>query len=221
MTDLTDQLSTALAGRYRLERELGRGEMAAVFIAEDLKYPRRVAIKVLNPELAALLGPERFLLAVALGDGDDQVPEVRGRQADALDPGERAQETGAQPRPGPAPRRPRGYAQVQSVPLIRWLVAEAYEQLGRPDSAAAYFERAIASPPEGGTDFAQVRMASSFAHRRLVLLYARMGRLEEARRHWVAFSATLTRPDPEMAPLVEEARAALASAEGMAKTARR
>jgi len=115
----------------------------------------------------------------------------------------------------------RGYAQVQSAPLIRWLVAEAYDDLGRPDSAAVYFERAIAPVPEGGTDFAQVRMASSFAHRRLAILYARMGRLEEARRHWQACSATFTRPDPEMTPLVEEARVALASAEAMAKTARR
>jgi tetratricopeptide (TPR) repeat protein len=114
-----------------------------------------------------------------------------------------------------------GYAQVQSAPLVRWLVAEAYERLDRPDSAAAYFERAIAPVPEGGTDFSQVRMASSFAHRRLVLLYARMGRLEEARRHWEIFSATFTRPDPEMKPLFEEARAALANAEGMAKSARR
>src|SRR5262249_1484661 len=72
-----------------------------------------------------------------------------------------------------------GYVSVQSAPLVRWLVAEAYERMDRPDSAAAYFERAIAVVPEGGTDFAQTRMASSFAHRRLVLLYARMGRLEE------------------------------------------
>jgi hypothetical protein len=64
-------------------------------------------------------------------------------------------------------------------------------------------------------------MAYSYAHRRLVLVYARMGRLEEARRHWEIFSATFTRPDPEMEPLVEEARAALMSAEAMAKSARR
>ena len=113
------------------------------------------------------------------------------------------------------------YTTTQSAPLLRWLVAEAYDQLGRPDSAAAYFERAIARPPEGGTDLAQVRMASSFGHRRLVHLYTRMGRQEEARRHWEIFSTTFTRPDPEMVPRVEEARAAQASAGGMAKAARR
>ena len=100
-------------------------------------------------------------------------------------------------------------------------MAEAYERLDRPDSAAAYFERAIAPPPLGCSNFPHSRMAFSFGHRRLVLLYARMGRLQEARRHWEVFSATFTRPDPEMAPLVEEARAALASAEAMAKSARR
>ena len=115
----------------------------------------------------------------------------------------------------------RGYVLMQSAPMVRWLVAEAYERLDRPDSAAAYFERAIAPPPLGGTDFTHSRMAFSYGHRRLVLLYARMGRHEEARRHWETFSRTFTRPDPEVAPLVEEARAALASAEGMARSARR
>ena len=114
-----------------------------------------------------------------------------------------------------------GYVLIQSPPIMRWLVAEAYERLDRPDSAAAYFERAIASPPVGGTNWSDSRMAFSFGHRRLVLLYARMGRLQEARRHWEIFSSTFTRPDAEMRPLVEEARAALASAEGMAKSARR
>ena len=60
MSNLADQLSAALADRYRLERELGRGGMATVFLAEDLKHHRRVAIKVLQPELTAILGPERL-----------------------------------------------------------------------------------------------------------------------------------------------------------------
>ena len=55
------QRSTTLAGRYRLERELGAGGMATVFLAEDLKHSRQVAVKVLRPELAAQLGHERFL----------------------------------------------------------------------------------------------------------------------------------------------------------------
>ena len=56
-------------------------------------------------------------------------------------------------------------------------------------------------------------IAYSFAHQRLVLLYARMGRLEDARRHWKIFSETFTNPDPEVAHLVEEAREALLNAE--------
>ena len=64
-------------------------------------------------------------------------------------------------------------------------------------------------------------IALPFAHRRLVLLYARMGRLEDARRHWQIFTATVRTPDPELEPLIAEARAALMSAEGMAKSARR
>ncbi|HET7248364.1 MAG TPA: protein kinase [Gemmatimonadales bacterium] len=54
-------MSTALADRYRLERELGQGGMATVYLAEDLKHHRQVAIKVLKPELAAVLGADRFV----------------------------------------------------------------------------------------------------------------------------------------------------------------
>jgi eukaryotic-like serine/threonine-protein kinase len=60
------QLRDALAGRYRVERELGRGGMATVYLAHDLKHDRDVALKVLRPELAATLGPERFQREIRL-----------------------------------------------------------------------------------------------------------------------------------------------------------
>ena len=60
MTEHLDRLKSALASRYRFERELGQGGMATVYLAEDLKHHRQVAIKVLRPELAATLGPDRF-----------------------------------------------------------------------------------------------------------------------------------------------------------------
>jgi eukaryotic-like serine/threonine-protein kinase len=56
-----DRLAAALADRYRIERELGQGGMATVYLAEDLKHRRRVAVKVLKPELAAVLGADRFV----------------------------------------------------------------------------------------------------------------------------------------------------------------
>jgi serine/threonine-protein kinase len=58
--DVREQLQTSLAGAYTLERELGRGGMATVYLAVDTKHHRSVAFKVLHPELAATLGPERF-----------------------------------------------------------------------------------------------------------------------------------------------------------------
>ncbi len=61
MTSNAERLSAALSDRYRIERELGAGGMATVFLAEDLKHDRKVAIKVLKPELAAVLGAERFV----------------------------------------------------------------------------------------------------------------------------------------------------------------
>ena len=61
MPDPIDRLAQALNDRYRIERELGQGGMATVYLAEDLKHHRKVAIKVLKPELAAVLGAERFV----------------------------------------------------------------------------------------------------------------------------------------------------------------
>jgi Tol biopolymer transport system component len=59
--DAMELLSSALADRYRLVRELGRGGMATVYLAQDLKHQRQVALKVLKPELAAVLGADRFV----------------------------------------------------------------------------------------------------------------------------------------------------------------
>ena len=59
--DVTSTLSASLAGKYRIEREIGAGGMAVVYLAHDLRHDRRVAVKVLRPELAAILGAERFL----------------------------------------------------------------------------------------------------------------------------------------------------------------
>ncbi len=53
MTEITSKLSTALADRYAIERQLGEGGMATVYLAEDLKHKRKVAVKVLRPDLAA------------------------------------------------------------------------------------------------------------------------------------------------------------------------
>src|SRR3982750_2704579 len=57
-------LQSALADRYRIERELGAGGMATVYLAHDIKHDRRVALKVLKPELAAVLGAERFVVEI-------------------------------------------------------------------------------------------------------------------------------------------------------------
>src|SRR5688500_3149566 len=61
-----ERLRSALSSRYRIVREIGRGGMATVYLAEDLKHDRRVAIKVLTPEVAAALGPQRFLREIQI-----------------------------------------------------------------------------------------------------------------------------------------------------------
>ena len=64
MPDPITRLNAALEGRYTIERELGEGGMATVYLADDLKHERKVALKVLKPELAALVGAERFLAEI-------------------------------------------------------------------------------------------------------------------------------------------------------------
>ncbi len=61
MTEITQQLSAALADRYKIESHVGEGGMATVYLAHDLKHDRKVALKVLRPELAAVIGADRFL----------------------------------------------------------------------------------------------------------------------------------------------------------------
>ncbi|MEO5509478.1 MAG: protein kinase [Longimicrobiales bacterium] len=61
MSDVALRLSDALADRYRIERELGQGGMATVYLAHDIRHDRQVALKVLKPELAAVLGADRFV----------------------------------------------------------------------------------------------------------------------------------------------------------------
>ena len=62
--DPVTRLNAALSGRYRIEREIGEGGMATVYLADDLKHERKVALKVLKPELAAVVGAERFLAEI-------------------------------------------------------------------------------------------------------------------------------------------------------------
>ena len=61
MTKTISGLNDSLIGRYLVEKEIGQGGMATVYLARDVRHDRKVAIKVLHPELAAVLGPERFV----------------------------------------------------------------------------------------------------------------------------------------------------------------
>ena len=76
MPDIPDRLTAVLQDRYRIERELGVGGTATVYLAHDLKHDRQVAIKVLKPEIAAELGGERFVREIRLAAGLD----VRGKR---------------------------------------------------------------------------------------------------------------------------------------------
>jgi len=93
----------------------------------------------------------------------------------------------------------------------RWLVAEAWEHVGPPDSAAAAFERVLLPPQSRG-----IVLFVPYAHQRLVMIYASMGRLDDAERHWEEFSATFTNPDPEVKHLFDEARAVIMELRAMA-----
>ncbi len=64
MSDLVNRLNAALDGRYAIEREIGEGGMATVYLAADIKHERKVALKILKPEIAAVVGAERFLAEI-------------------------------------------------------------------------------------------------------------------------------------------------------------
>ena len=97
------RLATALADRYRIERELGAGGMATVYLAHDLKHERDVAIKVLHPDLGAALGGERFLSEIrttARLQHPHILPLLDSGDADATELADAA----------PAPKRKKGKA---------------------------------------------------------------------------------------------------------------
>ncbi len=66
MSDRIDDLRTALSGRYEIDREIGQGGMATVYLADDQRHERKVAVNVLRPDLAAALGAERFLREIEI-----------------------------------------------------------------------------------------------------------------------------------------------------------
>ena len=125
----------------------------------------------------------------------------------------------------PLARQPVEIGQVDypaGLSLARWLLADAFERLGQPDSAAVYLEKVVSGPGSDPVESQLARGAAwSLTHHRLVLLYARLGRIEDAQRHWQVFTASVRTPDAEMQPMIAEARAALASAEGVVRSARR
>jgi hypothetical protein len=102
--------------------------------------------------------------------------------------------------------------QYNVAAVVRGLLGEAYDRLGQLDSGAGHFE-ALAATQRARNTWTGSGIPVSFAHQRLVVLYARMGRLEDARRHWKIFSETFTNPDPEVRHLIDEARDALAEVE--------
>lgn len=95
----------------------------------------------------------------------------------------------------------------------RWLLADAYDRLEQPDSAATYFGRVLDPPGRNRETVSSRGMFRPFALRRLVLLEVELGRLGEARRHWEELASTCVHPDPDLAPRLDEARAALVRAE--------
>jgi tetratricopeptide (TPR) repeat protein len=102
-----------------------------------------------------------------------------------------------------------GYLEIQTSRIARqWLVADAYERLGRPDSAAPFLERIVA--PEGSAGEIRRRgLMYSFAHRRLALLYTQLEEFDRAEEHWLEFLDAFTDPDPEFQWMLDEARTEL------------
>jgi tetratricopeptide (TPR) repeat protein len=105
------------------------------------------------------------------------------------------------------PNQVSGFTNLQ----YRWLIADAYEKQGELEKAAEYFELVLDPDLLAGTIDYLVRASyCTYAHQRLILIYSRLGRPAEAGRHWEAFQELFTDPDPELEPMLAEARAAIA-----------
>ena len=97
----------------------------------------------------------------------------------------------------------------------RWLIADAFGRLGCPDSVAAYLQLLLEPPAYEPPHVYWGGLWEPFVRCRLVSVYASMGRMADARREWDAVSATCTRPDPELAALLDETRARLQASQRM------
>jgi DNA-binding SARP family transcriptional activator len=97
---------------------------------------------------------------------------------------------------------------VSPLPL-RWLAAQGYEQLNLPDSAVVMYERFLMPGGSFLQPLALRGISYSFAHHRLAVNYSKLGRLDEAQRHWQTFRGSFTNPDPEFHYLIDEADSAL------------
>ena len=91
---------------------------------------------------------------------------------------------------------------------LRWTAADAYGHLGHVDSALALLELVVRPTRMPGSTFALRGLVFPFAHVRMARLAERLGVRADARRHWSIVLATLTHPDPDLAPIVAEARRA-------------
>jgi hypothetical protein len=103
---------------------------------------------------------------------------------------------------------------------IRWFLADAFEKLAQPDSVAAYLEKITSDSAPTYRDEHIHGVAVTMAHRRLVMLYARMGRLEDAERHLALLQRMWARPGPIARRMLDEARGGVASARAMARPER-
>ena len=103
----------------------------------------------------------------------------------------------------------------------RWLIADAFQSLGQPDSARYYLERILDPPGNPLVLLASRGFAEPFVRQRLVHLDLALGRIGEARRQWDELAATCVHPDPPLAASMNETRSALLAAEGMGGGARK
>src|SRR5881628_1159806 len=152
MPDDLDRLKAALSARYALERELGRGGMATVYLARDLKHDRSVAVKVLRPELAAAVGPERFLREIEIAARLTRAraeSELR-RRASLIQPAARGHGSDRRcaRRDSTCGASRTDFARAEGVAY--WSFGLAYEQKGLYPRAVAALEKAASNVAAAG-----------------------------------------------------------------------
>jgi hypothetical protein len=206
-----DRLRRLALLQVLLREACGQGAIrAASLVASDTTLAGQILRGLIAAANGNTLRAEGFLRAIRARPSDElQYHAVGPRLLEALIASGHDEQERASQILGLLARQVEQPSTDLSPPLVRWLASGAFAHRGQPDSAAAYLELSLVPSGLEWQRRLDIRLLSSFAHQRLVILYANLGRLGDARRHFAALEHDFTSPDPQLRHLLSDAQSAV------------